>query len=71
MILPLLLFYGMVNLTVSELNGQPVYPPLDPIKDGPWLFLAVGLGLAGALGLVFMFWEWLAEWKRKVYWAQT
>ena len=64
LILPLLLIYGLVNLSVSLSTGHPVYPPIDPHRPLSYLIAAC---LPLAIALTFLFWEQVVAWKLKRY----
>ena len=64
LIIPLLLIYGVVNLSVSLSMGHPVYPPLDPHQPLSYLIAAC---LSLALALAFLLWEKVVTWKLKRY----
>lgn len=64
LILPLLVIYEVVNLSVSLSTGHPVYPPIDPQRPLSYLIAAC---LPLAISLTFLFWEKVVAWKLKRY----
>ena len=63
-ILPLMLIYALVNLTISLCQGAPVYPPLDPHQ--PLSYVIAG-SLPLGTALAFLAWESLVRWKLRRY----
>jgi hypothetical protein len=53
-IIPLVIFYGVINVTVSLIRGQPVYPPLDPHKLMSYVIAA---SLPVGMAIAFLVWE--------------
>ena len=64
LILPLLVTYEVVNLSVSLSTGHPVYPPIDPHHPLSYLIAAC---LPLAIALAFLLWEKVVAWKLKKY----
>ena len=64
LILPLLVIYEVVNLSVSLSTGHPVYPPMD--THHPLSYL-IGACLPLAISLAFLLWEKVVAWKLKRY----
>ena len=59
-IVPLMMAYGIDNITVSLIRGIPIYKPLDPLKPISYI---IAFSLPIISSLIFLGYELLVTWK--------